>query len=90
MSKSKSSKKYAVVSYWKGKYGETRIWSCDSEMEAIEKMQRLWEKAFNFALGDELFDEGRCYHEDLKAEIVWTAEICRIFEVIRVSEDDEI
>ena len=48
--------KYAVVSYWVGEAGDTELWLYDTENEAIEALNRLWEQSYNLALEDEDFD----------------------------------
>lgn len=82
-------KKYAVTSYWCGEEGVTKIWLCSSEKEAIDKMRRLWEKSYNFALEDENFDKERTYHEDLEGRVAWDDELYRVFEVIQISDADD-
>lgn len=81
---------WAVTSYWCGESGVTKIWLCSSEEEAINKMQRLWEKSYNFALEDDNFDEERSYHEEHEARVAWDDELYRIFEVVQIAaEGDE-
>ncbi len=82
--------KFVVVSYWCGESGETSVWPCDSEKDAIEKMQRLWEKSYNFALKDENFDEERSYHQEDIACVAWKDELFRFFEVVETKEEEEV
>ena len=85
-----ANKKYAVISYWCGEVGDSDVWLYDSEKEAIEAMNRLWEKSYNFALEDDNFDEDRSYHEEYEARVAWDDELYRIFEVKQISEKEEI
>ena len=82
--------KYAVVSYWVGELGYTNIWLYNTEKEAIDAMNRLWEKSFNFALEDENFDEKNSYHEEHFGVIAWRDGLYRCFEVVRQSEKEEV
>lgn len=82
--------KYAVVSYWVGEAGDTNILLYDTEKEAIDAMNRLWEQSYNFALEDKDFDEGSSYHEDYFGVVVWKDETYRYFEVVKQSEKEEI
>lgn len=81
--------KYAVVSYWVGEAGDTNIWLYDTEKEAIDAMNRLWEQSYNLALEDEDFDEERSYHDEYFGVVAWE-ELYRYFEVVKQSEKEKI
>ena len=82
--------KYAVVSYWVGKTGDTELWLYNTEKEAIEALNRLWEQSYNLALEDEDFDEDNSYHEDYFAVVAWKDELYRYFEVVKQNEKEVI
>ena len=82
--------KYAVVSYWIGETGDTELWLYDTENEAIEALNRLWEQSYNLALEDEDFDEDNSYHEDYFAVVAWKDELYRYFEVVKQNEKEVI
>lgn len=82
--------KYAVVSYYVGEAGDTNLWLYDTEKEAIDAMNRLWEQSYNLALKDEDFDEESSYHEGYFGIIAWECEVYRYFEVVKQSEKEEI
>lgn len=82
--------KYAVISYWVGETGDTNVWLYNTEKEAIDAMNKLWEQSFNLALEDEDFDEENSYHEDCFGVVAWKNEVYRRFEVVRQSEKEEI
>lgn len=82
--------KYAVVSYWVGETGDTELWLYDTENEAKEALNRLWEQSYNLALDDEDFDEGNSYHEDYFAVVAWKDELYRYFEVVKQNEKEII
>ena len=82
--------KYAVVSYWVGETGDTELWLYDTENEAIEALNRLWEQSYNLALEDEDFDEDNSYHEDYFAVVAWKDELYRYFEVVNQNEKEVI
>ena len=81
---------YMVISYYCGESGDSKIWSAASYKDAVDKMNRLWEKSYNCALEDDNFDEARSYHEEEYAQVAWTDDLYRIFEVVAVSEKEEI
>lgn len=78
--------KFAVVSYWVGEAGDTNIWLYDTEKEAIDAMNRLWEQSYNLALKDEDFDGLRSYHKEYFGVVAWKDELYRYFEVVKQSE----
>ena len=57
-----------VVSYWVGETGDAKVWNYPTKEQAIDAMQKLWEKSFNYALEDENFDEESSYHEEYFAD----------------------
>ena len=82
--------RYAVVSYWVGETGDTELWLYDTEKEAIEALNRLWEQSYNLALEDEDFDKDNSYHEDYFAVVAWKDELYRYFEVVKQNEKEVI
>lgn len=82
--------KYAVVSYYVGETGDTELWLYDTENEAIEALNRLYEQSYNIALEDEDFDEDNSYHEDYFGVVAWKDELYRYFEVVKQNEKEVI
>ena len=82
--------KYAVISYWVGEVGNTKLWLYDTEEEAQEALVRLWEQSYNLALEDEDFDESNTYHEDYFAVVAWEDELYRYFEVVKQNNKEVI
>ena len=82
--------KYAVISYWVGETGNAEFWLYDTEEKAKEALNRLWEQSYNFALGDEKFDEMNSYHEDYLAVVAWKDGLYRYFEVVEQNQEEII
>lgn len=83
--------KYAVISYWVGESGDTGLWLYNTEKEAIEAMNRLWEKSYNLALEeDENFDKNNSYHEEYLGVVAWKDEFFRYFEVVKQNKKEEV
>lgn len=83
----------AVVSYWLGEAGETRVtrvWLYENYSEAVKGMNKLWEDSYNLALEDEDFDESNSYHEENFAVVAWIDGLFRYFEVVVSSEKEDI
>lgn len=81
---------WVVISYWIGETGESKAWTFDTEEKARSAMERLWNKSRDFAKEDENYDEKRTYHEPYEARVAWDDELYRCFDVIKVSEREEI
>ncbi len=81
---------YGVISYWVGEDDVSQMWLYQTEKEAIDAMQRLWEQSYNLALEDENFDEERSYHEENLGCVAWNDGLYRFFEVVKQSKKEEL
>ena len=81
--------KYAVISYFAVEVGNTKFWLYDTEKEAIEALNRLWEKFYNLALKDENFDQENSYRDEYFGVVAWTDGEERYFEVVKQAEKEE-
>lgn len=79
-----------VVSYWVGETGDAKVWNYPTKEQAIDAMQKLWEKSFNYALEDENFDKESSYHEEYFAVVAWNDELYRYFEVVKSEKNEEV
>ena len=83
---------YAVVSYWDGEAGDTKVWIYESHEEAVEALKRLWSMSRDLAMEDDNFCEE---YTDLVMEsetgaVAWTDDLYRLFEVVKVDAKEQI
>lgn len=81
---------YAVISYWQDIDAPSNMCLYKTEEEAIDAMQRLWEKSYNFALEDENFDEDNSYHEENLGCVAWEDGLYRFFEVVKECKEEDM
>ena len=81
---------YGVISYWEGEYNPANLWLYQTEKEAIDAIQRLWEQSYSLALEDENFDENSSYHKKYLGCIAWDDGVYKYFEVVKQSEKEEL